>query len=90
MSVSMTETPLHKCGRIGNFDVYYNPLNHRVICERKTDLATVLFDYPSFTIVRNWDVDGQELTQLHRQLQTEMRSVSFEGADHEDDARLTR
>lgn len=64
MSVSMTETPLRECGRIGNFDVYYNPLNHRVICERKSDLATVLFDYPSFTIVRNWGVDGQELTQL--------------------------
>lgn len=90
MSASMTETPLRECGRIGNFDVYYNPFNHRVICERKSDLATALFDYPSLTIVRNWGVDERELTQLCRQLQTEMRSVSFEGADHEDDARLTR
>ena len=70
----MTEPALRECGCIGDFDVYYNPLNHRIICERKSDLATVLFDYPSCTPVHNWGASEQELAHLRRKLQTEMHS----------------
>lgn len=66
MSASTTE--LHDCGHIGDFDVYYNPINHRMICERKSDLATALFEYPSCTLTRNWGVNELELSQLQQQL----------------------
>lgn len=66
MSVSMTD--LHKCGRIGDFDVYYNPVNKRMICERTSDLAAALFEYPSCDLVHNWGVNAQELSQLRSQL----------------------
>lgn len=66
MSASTTE--LHDCGRIGDFDVYYNPVNHRMICERKSDLATALFEYPSCILARNWGIDEPELSQLQQQL----------------------
>lgn len=59
---------LHNCGRIGDFAVYYNPLNHRMICERETDLATALFEYPSCVLAHNWGVNEPELSQLQQQL----------------------
>lgn len=74
MSASTTE--LHDCGRIGDFDVYYNPLNRRMICERKSDLATALFEYPSCVLAHNWGVSEPELSQLQRRLRNRMRTES--------------
>ncbi|WP_291526996.1 hypothetical protein [Bifidobacterium sp. UBA744] len=71
MSASTTESTLRACGRVGGFDVYYNPLNRRMICERESDLAAALFDFPSCTLVHNWGVSEQVLSQLRRWLQSE-------------------
>lgn len=59
---------LQTCGRIEGFDVYYNPINHRMICERRTDLVTVLFDYPSYHVVHSWGAAEDEVTRLRMAL----------------------
>lgn len=67
-------TELRNYGRIGDFDVYYNSINRRMICERKTDLATALFEYPSCAVVHNWGVNKLELSQLQRRLRNRTRT----------------
>lgn len=68
MCGSMTERDpaplLRRIGHCHGFNLYYNPLNRRVIAERDSDLATVLFDYPSCAIVRRWDATDDEAHAL--------------------------
>lgn len=59
---------LQSIGRFGGFDLYYNPLNQRIIAERKSDLATVLFDCPSLDVARRWDADDEEVRSLQAHL----------------------
>lgn len=55
-------------GRYCAYDLYYNPINHRVICERESDLATVLFDVPSYAVARNWGVPDEDVSRLRSYL----------------------
>ncbi|NEG70941.1 hypothetical protein [Bifidobacterium ramosum] len=55
-------------GRYRAYDLYYNPLNRRIICERDTDLATVLFDVPSYTVARNWGASDEDISRLRSHL----------------------
>ncbi|WP_094636156.1 hypothetical protein [Bifidobacterium eulemuris] len=66
-------TDLRARGHVEGFDVYFNPVNHRMICERQADLATVLFDYPSYHVVHNWGVSENELSQLRKALMKDVR-----------------
>lgn len=73
MSDSTTE--LRSCGQINGFDLYYNPINRRMICERKSDLATALFDYPSCVLVHNWGASKQEIRQLREYLEISVSAL---------------
>lgn len=74
MSASTIE--LRRCGHVDDFDVYFNPVNHRIICERKSDLATGLFEYPSLRVVRNWGINEQDFSRLQQQLRAQVSVAS--------------
>ncbi|MBW3090062.1 hypothetical protein [Bifidobacterium miconisargentati] len=62
MSDSMIE--MQALGSCNSFDLLFNPVNNRIIAERKTDLATALFDYPSLALARQWGCSGEDIRNL--------------------------
>lgn len=64
MSDSTPDMKLIPLGRCRGYDLVFNPVNQRVICERKVDLATVLFDCPSGALVRNWGASEDDVKAL--------------------------
>lgn len=66
MSASMIE--MRKIGTCRGYDLLFNPVNRRIIAERKSDLATALFEYPSFALVRNWGCPDEDVDALRTYL----------------------
>lgn len=59
---------LRPMGCCKGYELMFNPLNRRVICERKTDLATVLMDWPDLAVVRNWGASMEDVCALRSHL----------------------
>lgn len=66
-------------GRWLDYNIYFNPLNQRVICERANDLATVLYQLPSYEVARNWSVPTNDVKSLRIFAQHLMRDNSRDG-----------
>lgn len=55
---------LRRLGECEGFMVYFNPVNGRLICERESDVATALLEYPSLGLVHGWGVSQRDLDRL--------------------------
>lgn len=53
-----------RLGVCEGFVVYSNPVNGRLICERESDVATALLEYPSLVPVHVWGVSRRDLDRL--------------------------
>ncbi|MBT1173150.1 hypothetical protein JS528_07255 [Bifidobacterium sp. MA2] len=70
-------TELLTIGHCRGYDLLLNPLNQRIIAERKEDLATALFESPSLMLVHQWgcpDEDVQALREYLRHLRLRANS----------------
>lgn len=68
MSDSMTE--LRNIGDYRGYTLLFNPCNRRIIAERRTDLATALFDCEPFALVHQWGCSADDVRALTDHLET--------------------
>ncbi|PLS29877.1 hypothetical protein [Bifidobacterium parmae] len=63
-------TKLREIGDYHGYTLLFNPRNRRIIAERRTDLATALFDCEPLTLVRQWGCSDDDVRALTNHLGT--------------------